>query len=194
MKIIGITGASGSGKTTICEILKEDYHAEIIDADKVAKKLSRKGTVYFNSIVNRFGNEITTKTGNLNRKQLANIIYEDNEKRAQLNELTFIHVVDEIKQLLNKLSGKKLIVIDAPLLFESGLDQVCDFVIGVISDETEKVQRICARDNITPEEAKKRLNIQNDDEFIKENADYVIVNNSDIEQLRKQVIKIKKIS
>lgn len=190
MKIIGITGSSGSGKTTISEILKNKYNAHIIDADEIAKKLSKKGTMYLSAIVKSFGNEIVTKEGELKRKELANLIYEDDEKRNRLNELTFLYVVEEIKANINKLKGKDLIVIDAPLLFEGKLDQVCDFVIGVIANEEDKIRRICERDNIDEEIAKKRLSIQMSNEFIKENADYVIVNDASITDLEAEIRKI----
>lgn len=190
MKIIGITGSSGAGKTTISEILKNKYNAHIIDADEIARKLSRKGTMYLGAIVKSFGNEIITKEGELKRKELANLIYEDDEKRNRLNELTFFYVVEEIKANINKLKGKKLIVIDAPLLFESNLDQVCDFVIGVIASQDDKIQRICDRDNIGEDIAKKRLAIQMNNEFVKENADYIIVNDSSITNLEEEIKKI----
>lgn len=183
MKIIGIAGSSGAGKTTVCSILKKKYNAEIIDADKVAKQLSNRGTMYLQSIVEYFGNDIINKEGELKRKELANIIYEDEEKREQLNKLTFIHVVDEIKRKISHLTEKELIVIDAPLLFESNLNQICDFVIGVIAKKEDKIARICERDHISEELAKKRLAIQKDDTFIQENADYIIENNGKTESL-----------
>lgn len=98
MKIIGITGSSGAGKDTICEIIEKKYNAEIIDADKIAKELSKKGTMYLDSIVNCFGTEIINKKGELNRKKLADIIFDDEQKREELNKLTFVHVVDEIQK------------------------------------------------------------------------------------------------
>ncbi len=192
MKIIGVTGNSGSGKSTICNILKEEYNAEIIDADEVAKKLSKKGTMYMKSIVEYFGPDVVTKSGSLNRKKLANIIYEDDKKREKLNKFTFIYVVDEIKSNINKLNSAKLIVIDAPLLFESDLDKICDFVIGVIAEEQTKIERICKRDKIEEEIAKKRLAVQSQDKFIIENSDYIIENNKDINKIKKELEKIMK--
>lgn len=190
MKIIGITGSSGAGKDTICEIIENKYNAEIIDADKIAKELSKKGTMYLNSIVNCFGTGIIDKKGELNRKKLANIIFEDEQKREELNELTFIHVVDEIQKRIVKIK-KKIIIVNAPLLFESNLNKVCDFVIAIIADKDRQIQRIMKRDNLTREEAEKRLNAQNSNEFYTENADYVIYNNEDIENIEKQLDSIK---
>lgn len=190
MKIVGITGSSGAGKTTVCAILKEKYSAHIIDADKVARELTKKGSMYLNSIVEYFGVEILDNSGELKRKELANLIYDNEEKRIGLNNLTFTYVVKEIKDNINKLKDKQLIVIDAPLLFESNLDKICDIVIGIIANEEEKIQRICQRDNISVETAKKRLNIQLSDDVIKDRADYVIFNDSGIQNLETEISKI----
>ena len=171
MKIIGITGTSGAGKTTICNILKKQYSAYIIDSDEIAKRLSKKGSIYLQSIVEYFGQGILDNDGELKRSELANIIYESDEKRQRLNNLTFIYV-------------------DAPLLFESKLNQICDFVIGIIAKEEEKIQRICKRDDISVEMAKKRLNIQITEDEICKKSDFVIENNGNIEQLEKELKKI----
>ena len=191
MKIIGITGTSGAGKTTICTILEEKYDANIIDADKVAKKLTKKGTMYLNSIIEYFGIDILDNAGELKRKELASIIYDDDEKRNVLNSITFTYVVKEIKENINNLKNKELVVIDAPLLYESNLDKICDIVIGVIAKEEEKINRICKRDNISEEIAKKRLNIQLNDNYIKNKSDYIITNNGNMQELEKEIEKIK---
>ncbi len=187
MKIIGITGSSGSGKTTICKILKSKYNAEIIDADEIAKKLSKKGTKYMQAIVNYFGDGIVDTNGDLKRRELADIIYENEEKRNKLNEFTFFYVVNEIKDNIAKLKESKLIVIDAPLLFESGLDKVCDVVIGVSAKENDKIERICKRDKISKQIAKKRLNIQKNNKYIEEKSDYVIYNEENIKKLEEKI-------
>ena len=189
MKIIGVTGSSGAGKDTLCEILEDKYNAEIVDADKIARELSKKGTMYLQSIVESFGSGIVDRQGELNRKKLASIIYEDDKKREELNKLTFIYVVDEIKKRINKIK-KKIIVVNAPLLFESNLDQVCDFVIAVIAERKVQIERIMKRDNIKEDEAEKRLNMQNTDEFYIENADYIIHNKGDIKDIEKQLKEI----
>lgn len=85
MKIIGVTGTSGAGKTTLCEILNKQYGVYIIDADQIAKRLSKKGNVYLKAMVECFGDEILNQEGELKRKELANLIYQDDEKRNQLN-------------------------------------------------------------------------------------------------------------
>ena len=187
MKIIGVTGTSGAGKTTVCAILKEKYDACIIDADEIARRLSKKGSMYLQSIVEYFGENIIDQEGELKRSELASLIYEDEEKRQGLNRLTFMYVVQEIKNKINELVGKSLIVIDAPLLFESKLDQICDFVIGITAKEEQKIQRICNRDHISYEMAKKRLTIQITEDEIQKKADFVIQNNGDVQVLEQQL-------
>ena len=190
MKIIGVTGSSGAGKDTLCEILENKYNAEIVDADKIAKELSKKGTMYLKSIVDCFGSKIVNRQGELNRKKLASIIFEEEKKREELNKLTFIYVVDEIKRRISKLK-KDIIVVNAPLLFESNLNQICDFVIAIIADRDIQIERIMKRDNLTKEAAEKRLNMQNSNEYFEENADYIIHNKESLKDLEKQLKRIK---
>ena len=176
MKIIGITGASGSGKTTATEILNKRHDIKIIDADKIAKTLNIPGTEYMKSIKNVFGEKVILENGHLNRKELARIIYNDKGAREKLNNLTFKYVVDEILIKLEEL--KKLdinfIIIDAPLLIESGLNKYCDFVIALIADDELKIKRICKRDKLDENTAKKRLSIQQSNSFYIQNSDFYI--------------------
>ena len=191
MKIVGVTGSSGAGKTEACKILEKKYDAEIIDADEVAKKLSKKGTLYLNSIVDSFGQDIVYKNGALNRKKLASMIYEDDKKREQLNECTFDYIVQEIKNRINNIDHKEVILIDAPLLFESGLDSICDMVIVILANREEQIVRICRRDKITKEEAQKRLNAQNSNAFFEESGDMQIKNDGTLNQLEEKLKRIK---
>ena len=187
MKIVGLTGTSGSGKTTVCELIKQIYNAKIIDADKIARNLAKKGNLYLQAIVLEFGKEILNENEELNRKKLANIIYDNEEKREKLNKITFKYVVDEIKNIIGKLQNEDLIIIDAPLLFESNLNKICDFTIGVIAKEEIKIQRICKRDNIDKQTALKRIKIQKNDEFLKENTSCIIYNNLNLEEIKENI-------
>lgn len=178
MKILGITGNSGSGKTLISKLLKDEYDANLIDADKIAKEISKQGMKYFNEIVKEFGKDVLLENGEINRAKLAEIIFADDKKRERLNKLTFKYVVEKIKEIVN-LNGSKMQIIDAPLLIESGLNEICDIVISVIADEEVKVKRICKRDNIDEKIAKSRIKSQPKDDFYIKNSNYVIVNNND---------------
>ena len=102
-----------------------------------------------------------------------------------------MYVVQEIKETIDALK-EDCIVIDAPLLFESKLDQICDFVIGMMAKEEEKIERICKRDGISKEMAKKRLNIQMNEEELKKRADYVIINDGNMETLEEEIKKVWK--
>lgn len=191
MKIIGITGSSGSGKSFICEILLNKYEdIVIVDADKIARKMSNIGTLYYKEVVNMFGEGIVKENLEIDRKLLAEIIFNDDEKRQELNSITFKYVVDEIKNKIKLNSDKNVIVIDAPLLFESGLDKICDITLGVISNENIKINRICLRDSLSIKQAKDRLKVQLSDEDLKEKCNYIIENNDDIWCLNKQLEEI----
>lgn len=192
MKIIGITGNSGSGKSTVCEIIKENYNAKIIDADKVAKSLTTPDTEYFKDIINTFGKSILDENKRLNRKKLADIVFNSKEKKLLLDKLTFKYVVEEIKREIKNVQNYDYILLDVPLLFESNLDEICDLTIGVIASEDVKIKRIMQRDNISLEKAKSRLNSQSKEEFYIKNCDYIINNKEKLNEIINQINKIFK--
>jgi dephospho-CoA kinase len=177
MKVLGITGSSGSGKTTISDILRLQG-IDVIDSDKVAKKMAEPNSPYLNDIEAVFSKDILLEDGNLNRKKLAQIIYNDKEALKKLNDITFNHVVQEILKKLKDFEsqGKEIVGMDVPLLFESGLDKHCTIVIAVTANDDLKIEKICERDNISREVAIKRLKIQHPDDYYVERADIEIKN------------------
>lgn len=183
MKIVGITGSSGAGKTTVSKLLSENKNIQVIDCDEVAKKITVPGNIYLETIKKELGSQYILPDGNLNRKMLAEAIYNDKEKLEKLNSITFKYVVEEILQEIENIKKQKdieIIAIDAPLLFESNLNEKCDYIISLIADEEIKIARICKRDNIEPDVARKRLKIQKEDSFYIEKSDFIIKNNNEI--------------
>ena len=192
MKVIGITGNSGSGKSTICKIIAERMKVKIIDADKIAKSLDFVGSEYVQKITQIFGDKILNGAGSLNRKKLAELIFSDFYQKKQLDELTFEYVVREILEQLERYKEEdlELILLDVPLLFEAGLEQKCDCVISVIASTEMKLERIQKRDQIKPDIAKGRLLMQKDDKFFYQHSDFVIENNGSMELLKSRLERI----
>lgn len=190
MKIIGITGNSGSGKSTISKLISKNYEAKIIDADKIAKEMTNNNGEYLQAIRQAFGNDVI-KNNELDRKKLADIVFLNRTEKEKLDGLTFEYVVEEIKKELkaNQNLDYQYIILDVPLLFESKLDKLCDYTIGVIAPKTEKIKRICKRDKISKERALQRLNSQPNDEFFTKNCNTVI-NNENKEETIKMVNEI----
>ena len=190
--IIGITGSSGAGKSTVCEYLENEYKVKVINADKIARKLSKKGTSYIIDIIKIFGKNIVDEEGELKRRKLAEIIYSNTEKREELNSCTFKYITKEIEKKLDKIDNDTVKIIDAPLLFESKLNERCDKVIGVIAKREIQIDRIVARDDIDYEQAEKRLVAQQTNEFYIAHCDDIVENNSllgfeqDIERIMKK--------
>lgn len=185
--VIGVTGNSGSGKSEISKILSNKINAKIIDADKVVKELYTPGHEYYNKILELFGNKILEKNNKLNRSKIAEIIYNNESEREKLNNLTYKYVVDEIKKMVKKENNNN-IIIDAPLLFESKLDEICDITVAVLAEKSLKINRICTRDKIEQKIAISRLAIQKEDSYYQKKADYIVTNNGKKDEINLEEI------
>ena len=182
------------GKSTVAEEFLKITNSRLIDADKLAKNLDFKGSMYLNEIKDLFGIDVISKNGTLNRRALGNIIYNNFNQKAKLDKITFKYVVAETEKKLSELSSQNLdyILIDAPLLFEAKINEKCDYVIAVIAKNKEKIERICLRDDLKLEDAEARLSVQKDDKFFKLNSDFVIENNGNIDEIKYKIERILK--
>ena len=176
MKILGITGSSGSGKTLVTNLFLNLESTYIINTDELAKKIAQKNSKYLNEIAEFFGQDILLDDGNLNRKKLSQIISEDENAKKELNKITKNNLVPKMLEEIKQNSNNKLIVLDIPILYENKLEVYCDKVLAIISEKEEQIKRICSRDNISREQAENRLKIQLSNDFFKQNADYIIKN------------------
>ena len=193
MTVIGLTGGIASGKSTVTALLKEKG-AVIIDADKIAREIMSKGEPAWFEVLNYFGDEILNNDrSDIDRKKLAHIVFSDKAKLEVLNNITHPKIIEEIKRQVEeyKKAGKKIIVIDAALLIETGLDKIADEVWVVAANEDIQLQRLMAREkDITKDEALKRIKSQMPLAEKLKFADRVIDNNSSIEETKKQVDKM----
>lgn len=191
MKIIGLTGGSGAGKGEACKAFLS-HGIESVDTDKISREVTKKGSGCLMELTETFSGSILTPYGELDRKKLAEIAFSSEEKLGKLNQIIHKHILNECKRIILDMQNadRKAVIIDAPLLFESGFDKSCDIIISVISDLEKRVERIIKRDNITAEQAAIRIKNQKSDEFFVANSDYVIYNNSDYAEIYIQVSKI----
>ena len=177
MKIIGLTGLTGAGKSTVAQKLIA-YGCYHIDADKVAREVINNNENVKNKLKKRFGNDVINADGTTNRPLLASRAFADEESTNALNEITHPAVIEEIKSIIKDMEevGYRGIIIDAIALFESGLDSLCDFNVTVIAPKEIRLERIMKRDNITEEKALERINAQKDESFFTSRADFVLWN------------------
>lgn len=183
MKIIGICGSSGSGKSTVCKYFLEKG-IPVLDCDEIYHGLVEAPSDCLTEIGLQFGKDLI-RNGRLDRVKLGNIVFADPAKLSILNEISHRHVIRELEKKIAEFSkaDKKACIIDAPMLFEAGLDARCDFIVAVACDEHLQIERICARDGIDLERAQKRLKNQKGALELANLADYVLVNNGTYEDL-----------
>lgn len=190
-KIIGLCGGSGAGKGTVCEIFLK-YGIPSVDTDAVSRKIMQRGFDCYNEVVEAFGTNILDESGDIMRKSLAAIIYSDPEAKRKLELITHRHIIAYTLERFDEFykNGCKYVIADAPMLFESGLDKICHKTVGVIADENVRIERIMKRDGITREFAQSRIRAQLSAEELEKRCDMIIRNDSDIEQLEKNVRKV----
>lgn len=182
MKVIGITGTTGSGKTTALQLLKA-HGGLVIDCDAVYHRLLRTDEHLLMLIENTFPGVV--QDGRLDRKALGARVFDDPIALMTLNGITHGRVHEKvIDRLLH--SRKPFAAIDAIALFESGISTLCDTTIAVVASEEVRIKRLLLRENITEEYAKKRIAAQKDAAFFCKQCDYVIENNGTVEEFQEK--------
>ncbi len=182
--VIGLTGQSGAGKTTVCKVFDESGFA-VINADKISRMVMEKGKPCLSELAECFGTDILREDGSLDRQKLADAAFNDTEKLEQLNAISHPYITSEILNMINKYGseGKRYVLLDAPTLFESRADDFCDLIISVTAPEQLRAERIAARDGITPEQIKERFSSQHTEEFFIGHSDFIIKNHGTAEEL-----------
>ncbi|MBI5143599.1 MAG: dephospho-CoA kinase [Candidatus Omnitrophica bacterium] len=189
MLVIGLTGSFGTGKTFVASIFKS-LGAEVIDADRIAHKLIKKGTAAHKRIIRNFGKNLLDKNGDIDRRALSEIVFDDKDKLNKLNEIIHPEVIKEIKERVKKSRHDKIVIIDAPLLIEADLGRFVDKVIVVKSSTTKQIERSVKKFGLKKEEVLKRIKNQIPLERKIKMADFVIDNDRARSETKRQVIKI----
>lgn len=184
--VIGLTGPTGAGKSTVASLLKK-FGCAIVDADIIARDIVNNKSC-LEKLKNAFGADIIG-AGGLNRKVLAEKAFADDVSTKKLNQITHPAILKETKIQLEKAkkSEAKAVFFDAPLLFESGADNLCDTTVAVILPSAARLKRIMARDNISEKLAKKRMNAQHGNDYYELHADYVFDGSTDLSILDEKV-------
>ncbi len=185
---IAVTGGAGSGKTSVCNRLKE-LGLKVISSDTLAREVVAPGAPAYQKIVDHFTEKILLPDGSLNRHKLRQIIINDDASRAVLEHC--IH--PEITKLLQlkidqaRQDGERFVLIEVPLLFELGIQDQFDVVLMISAKRELRIQRLMERDNVIRKEAEDLINVQLSDDEKEKQADFVIENNGSIDQLMKAV-------
>lgn len=175
--IIGITGGTGCGKTTLLNILR-DQGGLVLDCDAIYHELLQRDDHLLAAIEERFPGVV--ENGVLQRKKLGNLVFSDEQALLDLNRITHGAVKAEV---LRRLAEKPaLAAIDAIGLIEGGLAELCDMTVAVTAPREQRIQRLMLRDNISAEYAEKRIDAQKDPAWFRENCDYVLENDGTEEE------------
>ena len=184
MTVIGITGPTGAGKTTVLNVLR-DMGGAVADCDAVYHGLLRTSAPMRNELAARFGRQIFDETGGLRRKELGAIVFGDPDALAELNAITHRHIVAELSRLIAQAQAENrpAIALDAIALIESGAGALCDVTIAVTAPEEARVRRIMAREGIPEEYARARIAAQKPSAWFEEQCGYALRNDGDKESL-----------
>ena len=175
--VVGVTGQTGAGKSlAVCLMAQADWLT--LDADAIARRVVQPNTPCLAALVERFSSDILYDDGSLNRQKLADVAFATPEDTAALNAIVHPAVIEVITNALKK-TDLPVVLIDAPLLFQAGLDSLCDVTVAITAPEAERIRRICERDGISKEQATARINAQPSEDYYRKRATLVLKNDGD---------------
>ena len=191
--IIGLTGQTGAGKSSVREILRQKG-AAVIDADTVAHDITDNNVNCIYDIVNRFSCLVLNEKGKINRKALGKRVFSDKKELMALNKIIFPYILEAIEhEVLGHIAkGAENVVIAGATVIESGCGKMCDVLVSVVAEEETRITRIIKRDGISKADAERRVSAQKPEEFYTKNSDFVIRNDSTPAELERNVNSVLK--
>ena len=187
MLVVALTGGIGSGKSTVGQIFAQ-LGATVIDSDQLARDVIERGSIGFNEVVAKFGDEIL-KNGEIDRQILASLIFKDPAKRSELEQITHPLIRKAFAKVVSNASPDSIVINQIPLLVESNHDYKFDHIITVSASESIRSERLIKR-GLTNEQIKQRMQAQATDQMREDIADSVIVNEKSEQEITDQVEKI----
>lgn len=195
MRIIGITGGVGSGKSTVLNILKEEYGASVLEADRAAHSLMEPGGITYEPVIQAFGMEILGEDRRIDRRKLGEIVFSSEDKLALLNQITHpavkAYILDRIENERKK-QPEGIFVLEAALLIEEGYEAICHELWYIYADQETRVSRLMENRSYTREKCLAMISSQSDDKFYKTHCKYVIDNSKNIEKTKIQIDNLLK--
>ncbi|HHU18783.1 MAG TPA: dephospho-CoA kinase [Bacilli bacterium] len=185
--IVGLTGSIATGKSTVAALFARE-EIPIVDADLIARQVIEPGQRAYDQVVQAFGHEILAHDQSINRAKLGQMIFNDQKKRAQLNQIVHPVIIEQLIKDRDRLikAGHPLIVLDIPLLYELDLVHLVDRVVVVYSTVENQLARLMVRDQLSEREAQQRIDTQISIDEKKQRADYIIDNNGSKQQTETQ--------
>ena len=186
--VVGLTGGIGSGKSTVLKHFETLGDIAVYNADIEAKKLMNTSPVIKSKLIHLFGEE-AYKNDQLNRSFISSIVFSDKEKLQELNAIVHPEVYNHLNSFIVKYQSKEYVLYENAILFENKSDVFCDFIITVIANEDIRIDRVVARDNVSRQEVKNRINNQWLDSKKTLLSNYIVIN-EDLKGLESQIVKI----
>ena len=185
---VGLTGGIGAGKSTVADLFSQKG-AVVIRSDELARQVIEPQTPGFQQVVARFGNEFVNSEGYIDRAKLAQIVFQDDAALKDLESIIHPLIRSKTNQIIDQHTSETIIVNEIPLLLEKKMEALFDFLVIVISSEKNRLERLAQR-GLTTEQATARMAKQVSDDERKAAADFLIVNDGNLDQLEADVEKI----
>ena len=189
MKIIGITGGVGAGKSTVLDHLEKQYNACVLQADKIGHLVMEPGGICYGQVIALFGKQIIKNDKTIDRKMVSDVVFAHEEMRQKLDDIIHpavkSYILDKIEE--QKKAGCTLMIVEAALLLEDHYDAFCDKVWYIHTDQEIRIERLMSSRGYTREKAENIIARQATEGFFREHADYIIQNNGDLDETWRQI-------